>query len=342
MLCSALRTCVMKFKASLLGLTCLVAAHASLCAESDTQTHLIPRVALPPPLVHASPCAKPDTQTHQIPRVALAQIASRLTRPTHIAFARDGSGNLFVVEQPGTIRIVDNGVLLLAPFLDLSDQVSSESGHGLLGLAFHPNYRVNHLFYVSYTARERDEPVIVISQFRANSPTAADAYSESIVMKVPSPEGAQAGGHLAFGPDRRLYIGLGGVNAERTGQSGETYLRGALLRVGVDYEVPVVHPPLDRGMRLTLHLGYLVPDDNPVRRRDGRMSEVWARGFREPGQFSFDALTRELLLTDRAGIHAQEINLVIRGGHYGWPLTASASCLQGDDCDQGGSVLCGW
>jgi len=145
------------------------------------------------------------------PALVLSAFVHGLTAPVGMEVPNDGSGRLFVLEQGGRIRIIQNGALVGAPFLDVSSKVESGGEKGLLGLAFHPSFSSNRRFFVYYTRRLGPQLQSVFSEYAASSsnPNQADASSERILLVVNQPFDNHNGGQLAFGPDGFLYIGLG-------------------------------------------------------------------------------------------------------------------------------------
>src|SRR6266571_261334 len=143
------------------------------------------------------------------PALALSAFVSGLASPVGMEVPNDGSGRLFVLEQGGRMRIIQNGALV-APFLDITSKVESGGEKGLLGLAFHPSFSSNRRFFVYYTRQS------VFSEYAASSsnPNQADASSERILLVVNQPFDNHNGGQLAFGPDGFLYIGLGDGGSE--------------------------------------------------------------------------------------------------------------------------------
>src|SRR5690606_9670277 len=140
--------------------------------------------------------------------VRLEAVASGLSFPLLLTAPPGDTSRLFIVEKGGTIRIGENGRLLPTPFLDISALVSKGGEQGLLGLAFHPDYRDNRRFFVNYTDTEGDTQVVRYEAF-ADRPNEADPASRTPILTVEQPFGNHNGGHLAFGPDGYLYIGLG-------------------------------------------------------------------------------------------------------------------------------------
>lgn len=276
-------------------------------------------------------------------QISLELVAQGLAAPVAVVEPPDGSGRLFVVDQTGVIRVVGStGQLLDAPFLDVrSRMVALNPGYderGLLGLAFHPDFRTNGLFYVYYSAPLRAgapagfNHTSHVSEFRA-SPSAsstADAASERVVLRVDQPQSNHNGGTLAFGPDGFLYISLGdgggrddeGVghvddwfagNAGGNGQDITQNLLGSILRIDVN------------------GTPYTVPSSNPFVGRDG-LDEIWAYGFRNPYRFSFDmGGSNDLLVGDAGQDLWEEISRVTRGGNYGWNVKEGTHCFDAED-----------
>jgi glucose/arabinose dehydrogenase len=171
----------------------------------------------------------------QTSRLELELVSSALVDPVGLANAGDESGRLFVVERAGRIRIIEPDGTLGPLFLDITDRVRSVGGEqGLLGLAFHPNYVGNGFFYVNTIDGRGDTKV---SRFTASTIGAVDPATEAVILSLTQPASNHNGGHLAFGPDGFLYIGLGdgggGGDTYRNGQNGRTLL-GAMLRIDVD------------------------------------------------------------------------------------------------------------
>jgi glucose/arabinose dehydrogenase len=253
-------------------------------------------------------------------------VVAGLEAPVGVVSA--GDARLFVVEQAGRIRIVSDGQLVGMPFLDLAARVSSDGERGLLGLAFHPSYAANGLFFVNYT-REPDGAT-VISRFRrlAGDPQRADPASEAILLVIPQPFSNHNGGQLQFGPDGRLYVALGDggaaddpmCNAQRNDS-----LLGKLLRLDVDSGADSA--PF-----------YSVPADNPFVGLGGFADEVWVVGLRNPWRFSFDRTTGDLLIGDVGQGDFEEVNFAPAGAqagrNYGWRF------MEGDSCRNPAGGLC--
>ena len=230
-------------------------------------------------------------------------IASGLNRPVDIKSANDGSGRLFIIEKFGAIRIYENGELLESPFLDIADRVNDTGNEmGLLGLAFHPDYKQNGFFYVNYTGESGNT---FISRFHATD-NFADPASEKILLTVDQPFKNHNGGALAFGPDSYLYIGLGdGGSADDPHGNGQNLntLLGKILRIDVNNGDP-----------------YSVPADNPFVSADAK-PEIWGYGLRNPWRFSFDNVNGDFYIGDVGQDTWEEIDYVPFGQsglNFGW------------------------
>jgi len=228
-------------------------------------------------------------------------------RPVFATHCGDGSDRVFVVEQSGRILVFanDRAAASARVFLDIRDRVTASDGElGLLGLAFAPDYAQSGVFYVDYTTAN---PLRTrVARYRVSpDPDAADRASEQIVLTVEQPYTNHNGGMLAFGPDGMLYIALGdGGNAgDPLGHAQDLgTLLGSLLRIdpagGTQYAIPADNPFVGQG--------------------PGARAEIWAYGLRNPWRFSFDRQTGELWLGDVGQGAREEIDVVTRGGNYGW------------------------
>ncbi|MCO6458873.1 MAG: PQQ-dependent sugar dehydrogenase [Pirellulaceae bacterium] len=237
----------------------------------------------------------------------------RIARPVVVTHAGDGSNRLFVASQLGTIHVFPNDPAAEATqvFLDIESRVvykDKENEEGLLGLALHPKFRENGQFFVYYTTRSAPH-TSVVSRFRvsADNPNQADPDSEEELLRIPQPFWNHNGGTLVFGPDGYLYIGLGDGGAandpQDNGQNLATWL-GSILRIDVD--------------RHDMGKAYAVPPDNPFVDRPGAQPEIWAYGLRNVWRMSFDPETGLCWAGDVGQNLWEEINLIERGGNYGW------------------------
>ncbi len=257
-----------------------------------------------------------------VPAIGLQPLVSGLESPVYVTPAGDGTGRLFVVEQAGTIRVIREGKLLPRPFLDIRPRVTSGGEMGLLSVAFHPQYARNGRFFVNYTANGENLRT-VIAEYRVSSdPNVAEA-TERVLLRISQPFRNHNGGLNLFGPDGMLYIGMGdggsGGDPMNNGQRLDTLL-GKLLRLNVDADSP-----------------YGVPRDNPFVGRSGARGEIWAYGLRNPWRFSFDRATGRLFLADVGQNRYEEIDLIAKGGNYGWRLMEGAHCFNpAEGCSTGG------
>ena len=240
---------------------------------------------------------------------------------TEIVPANDGSNRLFVVQQNGIIYVFGDSQSVSARkiFLDISDLVSQSGGEtGLLGLAFHPDYRDNRYFYVDYTSSNSGTLRSYITRYQASlsNPDSAIHGSEDTILVVAQPTDIHNGGKLAFGPDGDLYIGLGDGGPEydpdNNGQN-LAILLGKILRIDVDTTEDV--------------LNYAIPQTNPFYKNQfGYRQEIYAYGVRNPWKFSFDGATGDLWLGDVGQDTREEIDIVRNGGNYGWRLMEGFVC----------------
>ena len=236
----------------------------------------------------------------------LMELASGLNLPVDITHA--GDDKLYIVEKTGSIKVFENGGLLPVDFLDISSKVySNQDETGLLGLAFHPDFATNRIFYVNYMSSSSKTR---ISKFMANftDPNTADPNSEEILMELDQPFANHNGGCIKFGPDGYLYIGLGdggwGGDPQDHGQNPESLL-GKILRIDVDGAAP-----------------YEIPADNPFVGDPDTFDEIWATGMRNPWRFSFDSANGDLWIADVGQDDWEEINYYAAGDpsglNYGW------------------------
>ena len=259
--------------------------------------------------------------------LAVLKVANVPTKALYItqpAFEKDF---LFVLNQKGQIYIIKNGKTLDEPFLDISDRVHGSltpgSEEGLLGLAFHPEYKKNGYFYVNYV--DRNDTSIVSRFSVTNDSKTADKDSEKILLKLAQPFGNHNGGHLAFGPkDGMLYIGFGDG-----GKWGDPYdnaqnlntLLGAILRIDVNNGDP-----------------YAIPIDNPFIGQKDKRPEIFCYGLRNPWRFSFDRETNDLIIGDVGQNLWEEISWttwdVSKGANFGWRTMEANHCYNPEEfCD---------
>ncbi len=284
------------------------------------------------PLIAAVSCGESTHDTPGAPPAispgsyAAAFVVGGLSQPVLIVAAPGDSTRLFIVEKTGTIRILRSGALLSRPFLDIGSRVSSGSEQGLLGLAFHPGYAANGRLYVNYTDRSGDTRVV---EFLVSSNPDSASATEKQILFVDQPYSNHNGGHLAFGSDGKLYVGMGdggsGGDPQGNGQSLGTLL-GKMLRLDVDAASP-----------------YAVPSDNPFVGRAGARGEIWSYGLRNPWRFSFDSETGDMWIGD-VGQDAWEEADYEPAGHgglnYGWNRMEGKHCFPpSSSCNPAGLVL---
>lgn len=268
-------------------------------------------------------------------QLGLTEVVDGLSSPLAMTQAGDGSGRLFVVEKTGAVRIVKDGRLLVTPFIDISRSVSDGGEQGLLGLAFHPSYETNGKLYLSYTDLRGTS---VIREYRVSSsnPDRVDGASGRTLLRVRQPYSNHNGGHMSFGPDGYLYVGLGdGGSAGDPGNRAQSLgtLLGKLLRIDVN--------------RRTGSLPYGIPATNPYVGRRG-LDQIWAYGLRNPWGFSFDRVTGNLWIGDVGQGAWEEVNRALavrgrnagRGLNFGWRVMEGAHCYRpSSGCIRTGKTL---
>ena len=264
------------------------------------------------------------------PTLTLTTVVSGLSNPLALEHP-PGDNRFFVVEQRGTIRIIENGALQAGNFLDIQSLTNFDGAEqGLLGLAFHPNYSTNRLFYVNYTSSSGGlHTVIAEFQTMAGNPNQADPSSQRILLTVSQPFTNHKGGQLAFGPDHFLYLGMGdgGSGGDPLGNGQNLFvLLGKILRIGVD-------PPFTGGLQ------YAIPSDNPFA-GGGGSPEIWAYGLRNPWRFSFERGGTRLFAGDVGQDSWEEVDLITKGGNFGWNVMEGAHCFSpSTGCDMSNKTL---
>jgi glucose/arabinose dehydrogenase len=256
----------------------------------------------------------------------------KFDRPLFVTGAGTGSERLFVVEQPGRIKVVEAGEVLETPFLDIAGIVNDNANERcLLGLAFHPNYETNRLFYVDYTRGNGD---IVVARYEvSDDPDVADAESAEVILTIPHREAENHnGGMLAFGPEDHPYlyiaVGDGGAGQSANAQK-KTTLLGKILRIDVD--------------RASGGRNYAIPADNPFAGSRKARPEIWAFGLRNPFRFSFDRHKGNIFIGDVGQNAWEEIDFGRHGKgglNYGWDIMEGRHCFNPPSgCDKRGLRL---
>lgn len=290
-------------------------------------------------------------------KVKLELVTSGLVHPTVMLTIPDGSKRQLILEQTGTILVMNpDRTLRPTPFLDLTDKMvrldREFDERGLLGLAFHPKFKENGKFYVVYSAPiDRDQPrrprLIYsasnhLSEFRVSKtdPNVADMTTERLIFRWHKPQFNHNGGAITFGPDGYLYISTGdggwandkaiGHN-EKIGNSQDLMIHlGKILRIDVNSGDP-----------------YGIPSDNPFVGRKDALPEIWAYGLRNPWRISFDAGGNHQLYAADVGQNSyEEVDLIVKGANYGWNRMEGTHCFNPDDpnnhpasCDKSGITL---
>jgi glucose/arabinose dehydrogenase len=264
------------------------------------------------------------------PTLALTPVVSGLSSPVDLQFPNDGTGRMFVVQQQGSIRIVANGSLVSTPFLNITAKVSSGGEMGLLGLAFHPQFTQNHLFYVHYDRTIGGQIQSVIAEYHVSVGDAniADPASERILLTVDQPFSNHKGGQMVFGPDGFLYIGFGdggsGGDPMGNGQNLQTLL-GKMLRIDVNSQ---------SGGRQ-----YAIPPTNPFA-GGGGMPEIFAYGLRNPWRFSFERGGSRFFVGDVGQDKYEEIDILESGKNYGWNVMEGMHCFNpASGCNMSGLTM---
>lgn len=253
------------------------------------------------------------------------ELVGNFSSPVHLTSPPLDPFRLFVVEQPGRIQVVKDGVVLPTPFLDIASIVDFGGERGLLSMAFHPDYESNGRFFVNYTDNDGDT---VIARYEVGvDPDVADVSSGVTVLVVAQPFGNHNGGQVAFGPDGYLYVGMGdgggGGDPVEAGQD-DAQMLGKMLRLDVDAESPPYH---------------VVPPTNPAPGLGTPLGLVWSKGWRNPWRFSFDRANGDMYVADVGQNAIEEVSyepaLSPGGLNYGWDIFEGSECFEPDpdpDC----------
>ncbi len=255
--------------------------------------------------------------------IALSLREAGLSNPVFITSAHDGTGRLFIVEQPGRIKILKpDGTIRSTPFLDITGATSGGFEQGLLGLAFHPNYETNRRLYVYFTSNDWD---IVIREYRASSTnkSVVDKSTKRKILEINHPgEDNHNGGMMAFGTDGYLYLGTGdggGSGDPDNSAQDKDSLLGKMLRINVNGS--------------TNGKPYAIPSDNPYVGVAGA-NEIWQIGLRNPWRWSFDRANGDLWIGDVGQTEWEEVDVARdtasgpgRGIHWGWRTLEGTHCF---------------
>ncbi|HXQ36260.1 MAG TPA: PQQ-dependent sugar dehydrogenase, partial [Anaerolineales bacterium] len=289
-------------------------------------------------LIAAGGC---NMRTNIQPRVGLELIAEEFTSPVALVTAYDGSDSLFIVDQVGIVWILSKGKRIERPFLDLRSRLVALNSFydelGLLGLAFHPDFARNGIFYVSYSGQFRGglsptewDHTTYISEFTISDddPNRADPASERILLAMDKPGYNYEAGHIAFGPDGYLYIATGDSVRNPAEEAGK-YAQDTFSLLGKILRIDVNKTGDNRE-------GYAIPPDNPFI-GGGGSPEVFAYGFRNPYRFSFDISDSSkvrLFVVDVGQAMMEEVNLGVASGNYGWPVREGITCFNPQQWNQ--------
>jgi len=232
--------------------------------------------------------------------------------PVWLTSPPNSSSRLFVVEQKGRILVFKNAPSArnASVFLDISREVRTKDGEeGLLCAAFDPSYATNGYFYVYYIASDPHREILARFKVSSQNPNQADPASEKKLLEIPKHYGNHNGATLLFGPDGYLYFGLGdggsGGDPDNNAQNLGS-LWGKMLRIDVNHRDPGIP--------------YAIPKDNPFVGQKGARGEIWAYGLRNPWRMSFDRKTGDLWVGDVGQNKWEEIDVVQKGGNYGWSI----------------------
>ena len=340
------------------GSCCMMTGSVKVIAGSPTPSPT--PTSTPSPSPSPTPTATPGSILPLIAtgpvRIALQEVASGLSAP--LDFATTGDGRLFVVEQTGKIRLIKNGALVAAAFLDVSARlVGTTAEVGLLGVAFHPGYNdpasPGFRKFYTYTSEPVTGPAdftvpitgafnhqSVVAEWKQSAPTpdVADPASRREVLRVDEPQSNHNGGQLAFRPgEEYLYISLGdggagndvgpGHNSSIGNGQDLTTVLGKILRI-----CPLA-PALTPGSPdpVSANGKYRVPASNPFINSSTTVHEIFAYGFRNPYRFSFDTPTDRLIVGDVGQGNVEEVDIVTAGKNYGWNRKEGSFLFNPDD-----------
>ena len=269
-----------------------------------------------------------DGAPAQAPRIRLQTVVKGLSSPVDIV--SDGSADrMFIVEQPGRIRLMINGRHESQPYLNITDRVTHQGELGFLGIAFHPQFATNGYVYANYSAGATGTKNLrtVIAEFKAIDAKAktVDARTERILLELPDPYNNHNGGQLQFGPDGMLYAGMGDGGSAGDPQNraqNPQELFGKFWRIDVNQRNP-----------------YGIPKDNPFIDDKRFRPEIWALGMRNPWRFSFDRKTGVLYAGDVGQNLYEEVDVIEKGGNYGWRIREGLHPFRGEEKPLTGKLI---
>jgi glucose/arabinose dehydrogenase len=267
-------------------------------------------------------------------KIKLQEVAGGLTHPLAMVSIPDGTGRLAVIEQQGQVRIIDNkGRLLPEPFLNVGPRMPELhyffDERGLLGIAFHPNYRENGKFYIAYSVPQRGPELDrrlwwshtnLVSEFQVSKadPNKADANSERIVSQIDWPQFNHNGHWIGFGPDNMLYVSTG------DGGYANDWGIGHNVMIGNGQDLSSIHGKM---LRIDVNKPDGIAADNPFAGRSDAKPQIWAYGLRNPWRCSFDmGGDRALYCGDVQQNSYEEVSVIAKGANLGWRR------MEGDKC----------
>ncbi|MCY7346728.1 MAG: PQQ-dependent sugar dehydrogenase [Pyrinomonadaceae bacterium] len=262
-------------------------------------------------------------QTASPVKIRLAPYLSGLSSPLLATNAKDGTKRVFVVQQGGIIKVVLPGATTATDFMDITSRILSGGERGLLGLTFHPQFATNGYFFVNYTRTGDGATIIARYKTTSSANTLGDPASERILLTIAQPFANHNGGMIEFRTDNgvhNLYIGMGdGGSGNDPGNRAQNVneLLGKYLRITPDVSGNNTLP------------AYTNPADNPYVNVNGA-DEIFAIGMRNPFRWSFDRLTKELWAGDVGQNAVEEVDIINRGGNYGWRVYEGNQCTNND------------
>ena len=245
----------------------------------------------------------------------------------YLTTPNDESGRIFVATREGIIFYIEKDSNSISLFIDIREKIDQEltGERGLLGFTFDQNYIDNGYFYIYYIDFDGNS---VISRFKDTKNIESIFNTELKILQVDQPYSNHNGGSILIGPDGYLYIALGdggsGGDPFLNGQNGNTLL-GSILRIDVS--------------RTSEDNRYQIPNDNPFIDNDNFKDEVWAYGLRNPWRMSFDMKTGKLFVGDVGQDNFEEINIIEKGGNYGWNIMEGNSCFNNEICNKENLIM---
>jgi glucose/arabinose dehydrogenase len=279
----------------------------------------------PPPIPEPPGCSEGISTPRAFPNLTFAS-------PVAMKQAPDDASRWFVVEQSGLVRVFENdsGVAATENFVDLRTRVHFDGEAGLLGMAFHPDFVTNGRVYLNFSEQVGGVIRSVTAEFTSpDGGLTLDPASERVLMTVAKPAGNHNGGNVEFGPDGFLYVGLGdgggGGDPDENAQNPQRLL-GKMLRIDVDAQPGGAPYAIPSGVAGNPFAG------NPLCNVNGtgalQCPEIYALGLRNPWRWSFDRQTGDLWVGDVGQSSFEEIDIVDRGGNYGWDTREGAHCFE--------------